>query len=83
MGNVYSQTVVVLKILRKQLNFKSAVIRSKRSSCFFSFSCHQTQTSADDVFINQLSSPDDVITGHFSALFVISPPQEGFVKLAN
>ena len=23
------------------------------------------------------------ITGHFSALFVISPPQEGFVKLAN
>ena len=33
MGNAYSQTVVVLKILRKQLNFKSAVIRSKRSSC--------------------------------------------------
>ena len=75
MGNVYSQTVVVLKILRKQLNFKSAVIRSKRSSC--SFLCHQTQISADDVFINQsqaklplgqMSSPTDVIISQLQAI---------------
>ena len=77
MGNAYSQTVVVLKILRKQLNFKSAVIRSKRSSCFFSFLCHQTQISADDVFINQsqaklplgqMSSQTDVIISQLQAI---------------
>jgi len=36
---------VATVVLRKQLNFKSAVIRSNRSSCFF-FVGDQTQTSA-------------------------------------
>ena len=44
---------------------------------FFSFSCHQTQTSADDVFINQsqaklplgqMSSPNDVIISQLQAI---------------
>ena len=45
--------------------------------CFFSFLCHQTQTSADDVFINQsqaklplgqMSSPNDVIISQLQAI---------------
>ena len=44
---------------------------------FFSFLCHQTQTSADDVFINQsqaklplgqMSSPNDVIISQLQAI---------------
>ena len=44
---------------------------------FFSFLCHQTQTSADDVFINQsqaklplgqMSSPNDVIISQLEAI---------------
>jgi len=40
--NVHCVPTVVLS---KQLNFKSAVIRSNRSSCFFSFVGEQTLTS--------------------------------------
>ena len=56
---------------------------AERGSCsarvffFFSFLCHQTQTSADDVFINQsqaklplgqMSSPNDVIISQLQAI---------------
>ena len=76
MGNVYSQNAVA-KYLENSSILKSAVKSCFQLLVFFSFSCHQTQTSADDVFINQsqaklplgqMSSPNDVIISQLQAI---------------
>ena len=75
MGNVYSQNAVA-KYLENSSILK-ARLKVVFNFLFFSFLCHQTQISADDVFINQsqaklplgqMSSPTDVIISQLQAI---------------
>ena len=48
-GLLWNVHYVATIVVRKQINFQSAVIRSKRSSCFFSLSVSRPNLSLDHI----------------------------------